>query len=876
MNIRTGQFWAVGHAIKALSLVVLAACGSVEEVEESTLQRSTQALAVCEVRPPFVSNFEPVLEWAWIGGGDILPDHKQVMMTPLVVELNGDGIPDVVFNAFAGNDYTNNGVMRAIRGDNGHELWTVTNPAHEVRGAANIAAGDIDGDGRVELCTIPENGLGVICFEHDGTFKFRTQGAPATNWGGPSLADLEGDGTVEIIVGNYVYSNTGTLKWQGSDGPGGALGTGPLAFAVDIDQNTAPRALEVVNDRAIYNADGTLRCVNTSLTHGLAGVGNFDGDARGEVVVVWDGKVTLMDDNCATVWTTVLPGGGHGGPPNIADFDNDGQPEVGVAGSTMYTVFDTNGAVLWSRATQDAGSHRTGSTTFDFEGDGNVEVVYADETMLRIFDGATGRVRFETSNSSGTAYENPVVADVDRDNNAELIIASNNFRSQDPSQGQVGIRVFKDSGDGWVNTRRIWNQHAYSVTNVNDDGTIPAYPATNWLSPGLNTFRSNSQGTGYTRPYAAPDLVVSDVAASCDSGSQEVVLTARVQNQGDAGASAGLRVAFYQGNPATGGTLLGVAHVTDVLPADSEAWVTLRHASIPGGLVDVWAVADDNGTGRGQELECLEGNNAASAQVSMACSTSPGCFDVSLNDYNLFLLEDYTGGHDVTGKVAAGGNISMTNFAVGSMLPATDIANTLVAGGNLSLSQGGVWGDTFYGGTYSGDGTVTYYRGTRTQGTPIDFAARFAELRGLSARLAGLTVNGTTTRESWGGVKLRGTNPGVNVFHVQATAFDGASLLSIEAPTDSFVVVNITGTSATFTGFNSEFRGGITSRGVLYNFVQATQLSAEGYGFHGTVLAPYAAVTFNNGSWDGGVYARSLTGNAEGHINPLHNRTICQ
>lgn len=870
MNIRYGQFWAVGHAVRALSLVVLASCGGVEEAAQPSLQRSAQALAACEVRPPFVPNFEPELEWQWTGS-TVLPNHKQVMMTPIVVEVNGDGIPDVVFNAFAGSDYTNNGVMRAISGADGSDLWTVTNPAHEVRGASNIAAGDIDGDGRVELCTIPEDGLGVICFEHDGTFKFRTQGSPASNWGGPSLADLDGDGTVEIIVGNVVYSHTGALKWQGSDGTGGALGTGPLAFAVDIDQNPDSRALEVVNDRAIYNADGTLRCANTTLTHGLAGVGNFDGDPRGEVVVVWDGKVTLMDDDCATLWTVELPGGGHGGPPNVADFDNDGQPEVGVAGSSAYTVFDTNGAVLWSRPTQDSGSHRTGSTTFDFEGDGTTEVAYADETRLRIFDGATGALRFEAPHASGTTYENPVIADVDGDNNAEIIIASNNFRFP----GEAGIRVFRDRLDGWVNTRRIWNQHAYSVTNVNDDGTIPAYPETNWLSPGLNTFRSNIQGTGFTTPYAAPDLVASEVAASCDTGSQDVILTARVRNQGDAAASAGLPVAFYQGNPATGGTLLGVAHVADVLPAGGEAWVTLQRASIPGGPVEVWAVADDDGTGQGRELECLEDNNSASAQVSLACSGS-GCFEVRLNDYNLFLLGDYTGGHDVTGKVAAGGDISMTDFAVGSMLLATDTANTLVAGGNLTLSQGGVWGDTFYGGTYSGDGTVTYYRGTLAQGTPIDFAARFTELRGLSAQLASLPVNGTTTRESWGGVMLQGTDPDVNVFQVEASTFNGATLLSINAPAGSLVVVNMTGTSATLTGFGNEFRGGINKNGVLYNFVEATQLNVEGYGVWGTVLAPYADVTFNNGSWDGGLYARSLTGNAEGHIAPLDVRTLCQ
>jgi choice-of-anchor A domain-containing protein len=90
------------------------------------------------------------------------------------------------------------------------------------------------------------------------------------------------------------------------------------------------------------------------------------------------------------------------------------------------------------------------------------------------------------------------------------------------------------------------------------------------------------------------------------------------------------------------------------------------------------------------------------------------------------------------------------------------------------------------------------------------------------------------------------------------------------------VVVNILGTSATFSSFGHEFQGGIDQHGILYNFVDATSISADGYGFWGTVLAPYADVTFNNGSWDGGMYARSLTGNAEGHINRLDNRTICQ
>jgi len=62
---------------------------------------------------------------------------------------------------------------------------------------------------------------------------------------------------------------------------------------------------------------------------------------------------------------------------------------------------------------------------------------------------------------------------------------------------------------------------------------------------------------------------------------------------------------------------------------------------------------------------------------------------------------------------------------------------------------------------------------------------------------------------------------------------------------------------------------------VLYNFVDATSINANAYGFWGTVLAPYAHVTFNDGSFDGGIYAHSMTGNAEGHVNPLDERDIC-
>ena len=62
------------------------------------------------------------------------------------------------------------------------------------------------------------------------------------------------------------------------------------------------------------------------------------------------------------------------------------------------------------------------------------------------------------------------------------------------------MQVIRDKMDRWIQARRIWNEHAYHVTNVREDGTIPMIEAPSWQR--LNTFRTNAQinGAGVCTP----------------------------------------------------------------------------------------------------------------------------------------------------------------------------------------------------------------------------------------------------------------------------------------------------------------------------------------------------------------------------------------
>ena len=582
---------------------------SQEVIELDEANNVASSAAMCGLAP-HAAAFTPRLKWAW-SDSPILPQYNQVMMAPAVArthDTNGDGkidqddIPDVIFVAYGGNgtDY-GDGILRIISGKDGSDVVAVTNPSYRLISFGNIAVGDINGDGNVEIVG-PKFGGGLVAFAHDGTPLWTLSYSVSGNrdYGGPAIVDLHGDGHPVIVAGGRVISGSGTVLWQASNGyVGGSHPNGSGGIAVDLENDGH---MAVLFGASAFSADGQLLWQNNTVGDGFNGIGRFNpADPYPEIVVVGTGKVSLLDHTGKLIWGPVaLPGGGLGGAPIVADLDGDGIPEIGVAGYGDYVVFNHDGSIRWTSPTHDYSSSCTSSTVFDFFNDGRKEIAYADEQYLRIYDGATGAVLWQIQNSTGTLYELPVLADIDASGQASLLVVSNYWYGQYPG-ATTGIRAFTDQNDNWPGTRQIWNQLSYHIDNVNDDGSIPLHEAPSWLTH--NTYRLNAK----TDAFGLADLTAGRLQVMDNGAGQALTLSARIGNAGMI-ASGATTVAFYDGNPGMGGVLIGTAPVPALAPS---TWRDVQLAGVASltGANTIYAVVNEANAFR----ECDKSNNVTSA-----------------------------------------------------------------------------------------------------------------------------------------------------------------------------------------------------------------------------------------------------------------------
>ena len=251
------------------------------------------------------------------------------------------------------------------------------------------------------------------------------------------------------------------------------------------------------------------------------------------------------------------------------------------------------------------------------------------------------------------------------------------------------------------------------------------------------------------------------------------------------------------------------------------------------------------------------------------------------NLYNVFVLGNMNMSNtDAEGRVAAGGNVTLSNYGVGagiSPLPPAGTDASLVIDGSVNISGGSnVSGNTIV----NPASTITAYtmgnpNGSLTTGTPIDFSEAGRYLKCASAWWGALAPNGTGA-VLFGQLTLTGIDGALNIFQLDAANVYGSGLslaqlngINIVAPASSTILINITGPAIQF-GSYQIFRNGLTAtrddaHRILWNFPDALTWSNSTTAIYGSVLAPFAAANTTYSQINGNIIFDSYSGNAESH-----------
>jgi hypothetical protein len=187
----------------------------------------------------------------------------------------------------------------------------------------------------------------------------------------------------------------------------------------------------------------------------------------------------------------------------------------------------------------------------------------------------------------------------------------------------TGIRVYKDKLDRWASSRAMWNQHAYSITNINDNGSIPKTSAwaQNFKDPKLNNYRQNRQGS--TSNDLADITGALDAADACKlDANMKVTFTGHICNRGLRGVGANMPATFYLGGGDAGPLGMPVCQAETAGPVPVGGCVAIEckapAANVPPGSTITMIVNDAGGGAPGSNRivdECNYVNNTATLTI---------------------------------------------------------------------------------------------------------------------------------------------------------------------------------------------------------------------------------------------------------------------
>ncbi|PSB40145.1 peptidase C11 clostripain, partial [filamentous cyanobacterium Phorm 6] len=295
----------------------------------------------------------------------------------VVRDFNGDGKLDL---ATANFGFSNNGYFVSIRlGTGTGSFGNPTNFGQDIN-HSSIAAGDFNGDGKLDLATVPLAGnnistISILFGDGTGSFgtdvkKINTQKPKST----VATADFNGDGKLDLVTSNN--QNTDNISVFLGDGNGNfnspvnlTSGAGSVSQTVVTGDFNGDGKLDLAannsNDKdvSVFLGDGTGNFGNatkfTVANRPLSVLpGDFNGDGKLDLATTGEGKevsVLLGDGtgNFGNLSNFTIPIFGRSDVSMAArDFNGDGKLDIATAfAKNVSILLNTSNTVNFGAAT---------------------------------------------------------------------------------------------------------------------------------------------------------------------------------------------------------------------------------------------------------------------------------------------------------------------------------------------------------------------------------------------------------------------------------------------------------------------------------------------------------------------------------------------
>jgi hypothetical protein len=325
----------------------------------------------------------------------------------VIADLNGDGKLDQAVANYSSSDVT-------ILLGNGSGGWSQAagSPVAVGNTPVSVAAGDWNGDGKLDLAVANYNSANVTILLGNGSGGFsQASGSPISAGSGPrslAVGDVNGDGRLDVVVANYFSNNvmiflgSGTGGFSQASGSPVTVGTKPASIAIG-DVNGDGKL-----DVAVANFESN--DVSVLLGNGTGGFSQASGSpvavgAGPETIAIGDmnkdGRLDLATASFFSGDVTILLGNGSGGfsqasgspvavgsfPVWVAlgDLNGDGIPDLATANnsSNNVTILLGNGSGGFTQPALSpvaVGTNPRFIAVSDVDGDGRPDIVVADFT----------------------------------------------------------------------------------------------------------------------------------------------------------------------------------------------------------------------------------------------------------------------------------------------------------------------------------------------------------------------------------------------------------------------------------------------------------------------------------------------------------------